>query len=83
MVRPGFFRTRFENRIDGETLDSNASTSFAYNVDAMLTTTLMEDLTLTGGVTGRANVVEADVYGSQLQTIISGFAQAEVNLPTT
>ena len=81
VVRPGLYRTRFENRINGVTQDSNASTSVAYNVDAMITTTPMDDLTLTGGITGRANVVEADVYGSQLQTIISGFAQAEVSLP--
>ena len=81
VVRPGFYRTRFENRIDGVTQDSNASTAYAYNMDAMLTTQVIDKLTLSAGLTGKANVVSADVYGEQLQTIFSGFVQAEVALP--
>ncbi len=81
VVRPGLYRTRFENRSGGVTKDSNQSTSYAYNVDVLLTTSLIDRLTLTTGLTGRANVVDADVYGEQLQTIVSGFVQAEVELP--
>lgn len=81
VVRPGLFRTRFENRIDGVPLDSNASTSFAYNTDVQLTTTLADSLILTSGVTGRLNVVESDLYGAQAQSIVSVFAQAEWQMP--
>ncbi len=81
VVRPGLFRTRFENRINGVPLDSNASTSFAYNTDVQLTTTLADSLILTSGVTGRLNVVESDLYGSQAQSIVSVFAQAEWQMP--
>ncbi|MFZ9870255.1 MAG: TonB-dependent receptor [Candidatus Kapaibacteriota bacterium] len=81
VVRPGLFRTRFENRIDGVTLDSNASTSIAYNTDVQLTTTLADRLTLTSGITGRLNVVESDLYGAQAQSIVSVFSQAEWQLP--
>lgn len=81
VIRPSVFSTHFENRINGIALDSNTSTSNAVNLDVMLTSTLTDNLTITGGATGRANIVNADVYGSQVQTILSGFAQAEITLP--
>ena len=81
IVRPGIFQTHFENQINGVPLDSNTSTSSAYNMDVMVTSTIIDQITVTGGITGRANVVDADVYGSQVQTIFSGFAQGEFTLP--
>lgn len=81
VIRPGLFRTRYENRIGDSTLDSNQSTAYAYNVDAMVTTSFSDRFTLTGGLNGKLNNVVSDVYGEQLQSIISAFAQAEVILP--
>ena len=81
VIRPGVFRTRFESDTSGVVLDSNQSTAYAYNVDAILTSTFNPWLTITGGLTARANDVAADVYGQQFQTIFSGFAQGEFKLP--
>ena len=81
VIRPGVFQTRFESRIGDVVLDSNQSTAYAYNVDAIVTSTILDWLTVTGGLTGRVNSVRADVYGEQLQTVISGFVQGEFQLP--
>ncbi len=81
IIRPGVFRTRYENRIGDAMLDSNQSTAYAYNFDAMMTTSFSDRFTLTGGLTGKLNNVISDVYGEQMQSIISAFAQAEVTLP--
>ncbi len=81
VIRPGVFRTRYENRIGDVTLDSNQSTAYAYNLDVMSTTSLSNTITLTGGLTGKLNNVVSDVYGEQYQTILSAFAQGEFVLP--
>lgn len=76
-ARYGFFRTSFENRIDGEKLDSNYSTAYAHNFEAQTTTRVVDDLILTAGLNGRINWVRSDVYATALQTILSGYAQLE------
>jgi outer membrane receptor for ferrienterochelin and colicins len=80
IIRPGV-RTHFENTVNGESLDSNTSTALAYNADVVLTSSMAEWFTTTIGVTGRLNHVSSDVYGQQLQSIVSGFGQAEITLP--
>lgn len=77
VIRPGFFRTRFENRENGVTNDSNQSTAYAYTVDAQYTSLLANNLILTTGAVGRLNFVRADVYGKQYQSVLSAYAQAE------
>lgn len=80
VLRPGLFRTHYENTRHGITQDSNTSTALAWNVDALLTSTVTNDLTITAGATGRVNTVTSDVYGNQVQTIGSLFTQAEYSL---
>lgn len=77
IIRPGFFRTRFENRVNGVTQDSNQSTAYAYTLDAQFTTLLHDDVILTTGAVGRLNFVRADVYGKQYQSILSAYVQGE------
>lgn len=77
IARYGFFRTTFENQIDGQKQDSNYSVAFAHNAEVQLTSRLAEGAVLTTGVTGRANWVRSDVYGTALQTIFSAYAQGE------
>jgi iron complex outermembrane receptor protein len=77
-ARYGFFRTTFENRIDGETLDSNFSTAYAHSFEVQATTRLAESVVITSGLNGKINWVRSDVYATALQTIVSGYAQAEV-----
>ncbi|MBK6418221.1 MAG: TonB-dependent receptor [Ignavibacteria bacterium] len=80
IAKYGFFRTMFENTLNGEKLDSNYSTAFAHNAEAQLTSRLAEGMILTAGITGRLNWVRSDVYNTALQTIISGYAQGEFTL---
>lgn len=80
IARYGFFRTTFENTLDGEKLDSNYSTAFAHNAEVQVTSRLAEGAILTAGITGRLNWVRSDVYNTALQTILSGYAQGEFTL---
>ena len=80
-IRPGMFKTHFENQIGGETLDSNSSTAYAWNTDVLITSIFSPEFTLTGGLTGKLNHVRADVYGQQVQALASAFAQGEFTLP--
>ncbi len=82
IVRTGLFRTHFENTLNNVTLDSNTSTAYAWNTDVMVTSSLSNAFTLTAGMNGRVNSVSADIYGSQLQTIGSLFAQGEYAFPS-
>lgn len=77
VIRPGFFRTRFENRRNGVMQDSNQSTAYAYSLEAQYTSLLGNNLIGTFGAVGRLNYVRADVYGRQFQSVISGYAQGE------
>lgn len=81
VVRGGMFRTHFGNIVNNIPQDSNSSTANAWNLDAMLTTTISPVTTVTGGVSGRINYVDADVYGRQVQSLASAFVQAEISLP--
>ncbi|NQW28922.1 MAG: TonB-dependent receptor [Ignavibacteria bacterium] len=77
-VRPATYRTTFENRVNGVALESNKSTAYSHNVDVQVTSVIVPTITLTSGITGKLNHVRSDLYGFQLQSIISAFAQAEV-----
>ncbi|MBI2793414.1 MAG: TonB-dependent receptor [Ignavibacteria bacterium] len=76
-IRPGMYRTRFENRVDNAALDSNQSIAYAWNVDGHITHSFSEVFTATSGISGKINAVRADVYGNQLQTLFSAFTQGE------
>ncbi len=77
VIRPGFFRTRFETRDNGVAKDSNQSTAYAYTLEAQFTSLLSNELIVTTGAVGRLNFVRADVYGKQYQSVLSGYAQGE------
>lgn len=77
VIRPGAYRTQFENRTFGVVDDSNSSTAWAYNLDAQLTSLVSNSLVLTTGLNGRLNDVSSAVYGAQVQTLLSGYAQGE------
>jgi len=77
IARYGFFRTTFENQIEGKKLDSNQSTAFAQNAEIQLTSRLSDGVVLTAGLTGRINWVRSDVYSTALQTIASAYTQGE------
>jgi len=80
LARYGFFRTVFENKVDGQRSDSNYSIAYAHNAEGQFTSRLTKDVILTSGLTGRLNWVRSDVYGTALQTIVSGYAQGEFTL---
>jgi iron complex outermembrane receptor protein len=85
VVRTGLYRTHYENTLNSVAQDSNTSTAYAWNSDVLLTSTLVPEFTITGGISARINNVSADVYGEQLQTIAALFAQGEyvfINGPT-
>lgn len=77
VIRPGAYRTQFENRTFGVVDDSNSSTAWAYNIDAQLTSLVSSSLVLTTGLNSRVNDVSSAVYGAQIQTLFSGYAQGE------
>ncbi|MBN9399923.1 MAG: TonB-dependent receptor ['Candidatus Kapabacteria' thiocyanatum] len=77
VVRPGVFVTRFENTQTGTPVDSNQSTASTYNAEAQLTSMLSSTTVITAGLNARLNSVRSDVYGNQLQSVVSGYAQAE------
>lgn len=81
-LRYGFFRTTYENRIDGQKQDSNFSTAYAHNAEFQLTERLTRNIILTSGLNGRLNWVRSDVYGTALQHIISAYAQGEFEAST-
>lgn len=76
----GFFRTSFENRINGQRVDSNFSVAFAHNAEVQVTSRLNQAIVLTSGFNGRLNWVRSDVFGTALQTIGSAYAQGEFTL---
>lgn len=82
VVRPGVYRTHFNNHLNGVDQDSNTSTATTYNVEAQLTSRLWADAVLTSGVNARLNDVSADVYGEQIQSVLSAYAQMELTLDT-
>lgn len=76
-IRPGMYRTRFENRIADVALDSNQSVAYAWNTDSYITHSFSDVFTATSGLSAKINSVRADVYGKQIQTLFSAFAQGE------
>ncbi len=80
LVKYGFFRTNFANTINGVRLDSNYSTAYSHTADAQITARVLESVVVTGGVTARINWVRSDVYNTALQTLFSGYAQAELTV---
>lgn len=82
LVRPGVFRTNFENRYGDTVSPGQPSTAYAYNLEVQSTSRIGGSTVLTSGVNTRVNYVTADLYGNQLQTLLSGYSQAEYTLDT-
>ncbi|MBU3742750.1 MAG: TonB-dependent receptor, partial [Candidatus Kapabacteria bacterium] len=82
LVRPGLYRTHFENRYLDATAPGQPGTAYAYNLEVQSTSRIGTQTVLTSGVNGRLNHVMADVYGQQLQMLYSAYSQAEYTLDT-
>lgn len=76
-IHPGVYHTAYRTTVADSTLDSNASSALAYNLEAQLTSRLSSVTVLTTGVNARVNVVGSELYGDQMQNIISAYAQGE------
>lgn len=79
-LRLGTFRTHFEDRIAGTKVDSNTSTAWSHNAEAQYTTDLTSISVLTTGFAVRVNDVGSDVYGNQIQSVFSAYAQSEITI---
>jgi len=77
VVRPSLYRTEYFTSINGAVSDSNASVAYTYGAEVQSTSRTSDDMVVTAGVNARANVVHSDVYGDQVQTLFSAYAQAE------
>lgn len=82
LIRPGVYRTQFENRFRNSDSTSLPSTAYAYNLEAQSTSRLGISTVLTSGLNLRINHVDADQYGQQLQSLYSAYTQAEYTVDT-